>query len=299
MKQVPEISFVVVNFNGIDDTMELLRSMKLYLRGHSYEVIVVDNGSSENQADIISKEFSEHILIRNERNLGFSGGNNLGIKASSGKYIMLLNNDTLLRDDSVFKLTGIFERNRLIGAVSPKIYFMEPSGTIQYAGFTEFSAIALRNRAIGYNETDNGQHDTPSRTFSAHGAAMMLSREVVEKVGLMPEVYFLYYEEVDWCSQMKRAGYEIWYEPAASVIHKDGRTIGASSYTRSYYMTRNRMLYSLRNMKGMSRILSLAYQLFFSTPKAILTSALKGRLDIVKACCLGTIDLIFLKNKYS
>lgn len=298
MGQFPEISFIVVNYNGISDTRELLVSMRHCLALISYEVIIVDNGSEHNEAALLSKDFPEYTIIRSERNLGFSGGNNLGIKTSLGKYIMLLNNDTLLIDDSISNLVGLLNDNPLIGAVSPKIYFFDPPHTIQYAGFTEFSKISMRNRAIGYSEIDTGQYDIPSRTASAHGAAMMIKRDVIEKVGLMPEIFFLYYEEFDWCSQIMRCGFEIWYQPLALVIHKEGRSVGQKSYIKFYYLTRNRLLFALRNMKGLDKILAILYQLTIATPKGIFCSVFSGKIELAKAYFLGTLDLFFLKNKY-
>lgn len=299
MNRFPEISFVIVNYNGINDTRELLKSMKCYLELLSYEVIIVDNGSVENEAIILSKDFPEHIVIRSNKNLGFAGGNNLGIKASSGRYIMLINNDTLLIDDSICELMKMLERNPLIGAVSPKIYFKNPPKTIQFTGFTELTKITLRNRSIGYNELDTGQYETPKETAYTHGAAMMVRREVIEKVGLMPEIYFLYYEELDWCSQIKKKGFEIWYQPSALVIHKDSQSVGTESYLRFYYMTRNRILFALRNRKGLGKIMAVVYQLMVSIPTGMFRSTMKGRFDLVKAYYRGTIDLGFLKNKFS
>jgi len=154
MKPSPEISFVVVNYNGIIHTRELLKSMEDNLKSLSYEVIVVDNGSLSDEGVLLSKEFPHYNIIRSEKNLGFSGGNNLGIKASAGRYIMMINNDTLLIDDSVKELVAMLESDTNIGAVSPKIHFLNPSGIIQFAGYTKLTKITLRNRAVGYNEYD-------------------------------------------------------------------------------------------------------------------------------------------------
>jgi len=298
MRQSPDISFVVVNYNGIHHTRELLNSMRCNLDSLPVEVIVVDNGSLVNEAELLSTEFPEHRFIRSEENLGFSGGNNLGIKASSGDYIMLLNNDTILPDSSVRELVKTLKSNPEIGVVSPKIHFMNPPGTIQYAGFTELTRITLRNRAIGYNEPDKGQHDIPSRTAYAHGAAMMIKREVIEKAGLMPEIFFLYYEELDWCTKIRDIGYEIWYQPASLVIHKESQSVGQGSYIRSYYMTRNRLLYVLRNRKGFERVLAIIYQMTVSTPTGIIRSVMNGRFDLARAYLSGTIDIVTLRNKF-
>jgi GT2 family glycosyltransferase len=104
---------------------------------------------------------------------------------------------------------------------------------IQFAGYTPLSSITIRNRAIGCGEEDKGQYDTPHPTPYAHGAAMMVKREAIEKVGLMPECYFLYYEELDWSMMMTRAGYDIWYEPACTIFHKESQSTGQNSPLRT------------------------------------------------------------------
>lgn len=293
----PEISFIVVNYNGLANTRELLRSIERYINGISYEIVVVDNGSFKNESLNLSEEFPKAVNIRSDKNLGFSGGNNLGIKASSGQYIMLINNDALLCDSSISELVKTLETDPSIGAVSPKIYFLNPPDTIQYAGFTDLTKITLRNRTIGYNEYDRGQYDKPTETASTHGAAMLVKREVIERVGFMPEIYFLYYEELDWCVKMRECGYKLMYQPAAVVIHKESQSIGSDSYIKRYYMTRNRLLFAHRNRRGFVRILAIAYQLLIADPKLVLLSVFKGRKDLVMATFRGVIGYFKLKTE--
>ncbi len=294
----PEISFIVVNYNGLTHTRELLLSMRKHLQGISCETIVVDNGSRNNESIILEEEFPEVINIRSEINLGFSGGNNIGIRASAGKYVMLINNDTLLCDSSVTELVKMLESDSAIGAVSPKIHFITPPGTIQFAGFTELTRITLRNRGIGYNEYDLGQYNTPTETASTHGAAMMVKREVIEKIGYMPEIYFLYYEELDWCTKMKELGYKLMYQPAALIIHKESQSTGSDSYLKRYYLTRNRLLFAHRNRRGIVRLLAIVYQLFVADTKLIMSSVIKGRKDLVMASLRGIYGY-FTLNKGS
>lgn len=298
MKQSPKVSFIVVNYNGIENTRELLSTMQLFLKNLCYEVIVVDNGSFTNEVELLIIEFPWIITVRSKINLGFSGGNNLGIKASSGQYLLLLNNDTILIDNSICELVNMLENNLTIGAISPKIHFMNPTKTIQYAGFSDFTKITLRNKTIGSNELDNGQYDTPTKTASTHGAAMIIRREVVDKVGLMPEIYFLYYEEFDWCEKMKSFGYELWYQPSTLIIHKDGQSVGQNSYLKCYYITRNRLLFAWRNRVGIEKFLSITYQLSIAIPKGILQSLYLRRFDLIKASFLGSLDFFLIKNKY-
>lgn len=299
MKDSPDISIVTVNYNGIHHTRELLNSIEKFVHDISYEVIVVDNGSLLDEAGILSNEFTRHKIIRSSVNLGFSGGNNLGIRASSGRYIFLLNNDTLVIDNSICELVKILEFDPEIGAVSPKIHFQSPENTIQFAGFTELSKITIRNRTIGSNELDKGQYDSLSETASTHGAAMMVKREVIDKIGYMPEIYFLYYEEHDWCSKMRDNGYKLIYQPTALIIHKESQSTGVNSYIKSYYISRNRLLFAFRNRGGWVRYISIAYQVFIANPKDCLKYFFIGRKDLANAVLNGVIDFFKIKHKLS
>ena len=194
------ISIITINYNGVKDTYELIDTLPL--EDKSVEVIVVDNASKEDEATLIEQRYPQVKVIRSKENLGFAGGNNLGIQAAHGKYLFFLNNDTILRyqtsnirhqTSNIRHLVNRLESSPKIGMVSPKIRFSWDTNPIQYAGYTPLSKITLRNTAIGCGEDDHGQYDTPHPTPYAHGAAMMVKREVIEKAGIMPDCYFLYY----------------------------------------------------------------------------------------------------------
>ncbi len=296
MNNFPELSIITINYNGIKDTGELIESLQKHV-SLPYEIIVVDNASKKNEADILQQKYPHIITIRSEKNLGFSGGNNLGISKAKGKYIFLLNNDTLIEEDTFYYLIKKLESSHQIGAVSPKIKFAFPPRNIQFAGYIPLSAITLRNDLIGFGKADNGQFDTPIRTPYCHGAAMMVKREVIEKVGYMPEIYFLYYEELDWSTQIEKAGYELWYEPCCTVYHKESQSTGQQSYLRTFYLTRNRLLYAWRNRYGITLWVSILYQLTVAAPKNTLVFLLKGRTDLVKAIFKGICAFFKLEHK--
>lgn len=287
MNDAPDISFVTICYNGLKDTCELIDSIQNTVRSVTYEIIVVDNASRVNEAEKIQKLYPSVRAIRSEENTGFSGGNNIGIKVATGKYIFLINNDTLIEEDGIHALIERVESRPEIGAVSPKIRFAFPPRNIQFAGFTELSPITMRNETIGFGCPDDGSFDTPHPTPYLHGAAMLIKREVIEKVGLMPELFFLYYEELDWCTQMARAGYELWYEPRCTLFHKESQSTGQLSKLRTYYLTRNRLLYARRNLKGSGRFLSLVYQSTIAAGKNGLQYLLKGRADLTLAILRG------------
>ena len=181
--------------------------------------------------------------------------------------------------------------------VCPKIRFAWGDYPIQFAGYTPLSPITIRNRSIGFGEQDNGQYDSPHPTPYAHGAAMMVKREVVDKVGMMPECFFLYYEELDWSMMITRAGYEIWYEPACTIFHKESQSTGQNSPLRTYYITRNRLLIVKRNIQGIKKYLAYAYLLSVVAARDIMKYALTAKPNHLKATLKGIAD--FRNSQFS
>lgn len=290
MRNEYKLSIITINYNGLKDTCELIDSIAF---NDNIEVIVVDNASKQDEASIISERFPQVKVIRSTKNLGFAGGNNLGIKAAKGEYILLINNDTLFKECNIEALIKRMESSKKIGIVCPKIRFAWGDNPIQFAGYTPLSAITVRNRAIGFGESDHGQYDLAHTTPYAHGAAMLIKREAIDKVGPMPECFFLYYEELDWSMMFTRAGYEIWYEPACTVFHKESQTTGQNSPLRTYYITRNRLLLVKRNYQGINRYLSYIYLIGVVAPRDIIKYTFQGRFDLVKAVCRGIIHFQF------
>jgi hypothetical protein len=296
-----ELSIITVNYNGLEDTCALIDTITF---NDTMEVIVVDNGSKVDEAAVINQRYPQVKAIRSEQNLGFAGGNNLGIKAAKGDYLYFINNDTLLHlQPSVLGFQPSFQSliDRLkssdkIGMVCPKIRFAWENRPIQFAGYTPLSAITLRNHAIGYGEEDHGQYDTAHRTPYAHGAAMMVSCKALERVGLMPECYFLYYEELDWSIMFRKAGYEIWYEPTCTIYHKESQATGVDSPLKTYYITRNRLLFAKRNCEGLLRIITYIYLIVFVSIRDIFSHLFRGRYDLVKSTLWGLSDFCFKTN---
>lgn len=288
------LSIITINYNGIKDTCELIESIPFE---DTIEVIVVDNGSKADEASYIQKQYPRVKIIRSNKNLGFAGGNNLGIKAASGKYIFLINNDTFFRCSNIKLLINRLESSPKIGVVCPKIRFSWGNNPIQFTGYTPLSKITVRNKSIGFGEADNGQYDIPHPTPYAHGAAMMIKKEVIDKVGLMPECYFLYYEELDWSMMITRAGYEIWYEPTCTIFHKESQTTGQNSPQRIYYITRNRLLLVKRNWEGITKYISYFYLEFLVATRDIIKNSIKGQRFHVKAIFKGLND--FLNSHFS
>ena len=285
------LSIITINYNGLKDTCELIDTLPL--NNETIEVIVVDNASTQDEATELEKRYPLIIVIRSDKNLGFAGGNNLGIKAAHGKYLFFINNDAILPQPSALSLLITrLESSDQIGMVCPKIRFTWGKQPIQYAGYTPLSKITLRNKSIGFGEQDNGQYDTPHPTPYAHGAAMMVKREIIEKVGMMPECYFLYYEELDWSMMIRRAGYEIWYEPACTIFHKESQTTGQMSPLKTYFITRNRLLFAQRNAQKDTKYLTYVYLIIVVATKDISFHLLRGKSDLARAVIKGITDFI-------
>jgi GT2 family glycosyltransferase len=274
---VPLVSIVTVNYNQNEVTYDLLES----LRKVSYaniEIIVVDNASPSENPDLIKEKYPEIQLIKSEKNLGFAGGNNLGVRASKGEYLMFINNDTEVPAGFLEPLVELLEKDKTIGMVSPKIKFHWDPSIVQYAGITKMNPYTIRNEGLGYYKKDGPEFDKLSETESIHGAAMMVPRRVIKKVGMMTEVYFLYYEEHDWAEMVKRAGYKIYYQPASYILHKESVSTGKDSPFKTYYITRNRLVFARRNFSGFPFFVSWLFQTFVSVPKNTLVFLLKGQI---------------------
>ncbi len=265
----PLVSVITINYDHPEVTCQMLDSLKK-ISYPEIEIIVVDNASPNDDPSIIQRRFPEVVFIRSEKNLGFAGGNNLGIRRAKGEYILLLNNDTEVDPGFLEPLVDKLQSDQGIGAVSPKIKYFSQPDTFQYAGLSEMNPYTIRSHGIGFRTKDNGQYDHDRPTAYVHGAAMLIPVSVVQKVGLMAESYFLYYEELDWGIRIHKAGYSLWYVHNSVVFHKESMSTGKLSPLKTYYMNRARLLYLRRNVHGFSFFIALLFQLGIAIPKNLL-----------------------------
>ena len=264
------VSIITINFNQSKVTEALLASIQQHNTYPAIEIIVVDNASKDNPVPAWQQQYPHITFIRSEKNLGFAGGNNLGIRQAKGDYLFFINNDTEITAGALDVLVKTLEEHPEAGIVSPKLRYFDQPQMLQYAGFTPMNYYTCRNRCIGQYETDNGQYDNlTGETGYIHGAAMMLHREALEKAGAMPENYFLYYEEMDWCEAIKCAGYKIWLNMQALIYHKESVSVGGKSAMKEYFMNRNRMLFIRRNCSPATRMIFFTYFLCVVTPRNI------------------------------
>lgn len=237
----PRVGVVVLNWNGLRDTLECLQSVQ-ELDYPDIRVVVVDNGSTDGSPGIIRERFPAAILLRNERNEGFAAGNNAGIRTAldaEAEYIWLLNNDTVLEKDTLTKLVESLRKTPGAGMASPVIHYHEAPETVQFCG----SYIDWKRRRIvkvGELESLPGN----GMDVSLWGTALLVKREVVERVGYLDERYFAYHEDEDYCMRAAGAGFRCIVVPGARVYHKNSRSTGSNDAPMQVFL-RARNIYFL------------------------------------------------------
>ncbi|PWJ56788.1 hypothetical protein CLV98_11099 [Dyadobacter jejuensis] len=278
-----KVSVITVNFNQPSVTEALLSSLIEVNDYQELEVIVVDNGSEVNKTREWAVQYPTVKFIRSEDNLGFAGGNNLGIKAALGDFLLFINNDTEVTAHLIAGMVGYMEERPKVGMLSPKIHYFDEPGIIQYAGYTAMNFVTARNRCVGQFEEDKGQYDElVGETGYIHGAAMMVRRQAIEMAGPMPENYFLYYEEFDWVEAIKRAGFEIHVNNNLLIHHKESVSVGRNSPLKTYFMNRNRILFVRRNATWYQYLLFCFYFMGLVMPRNIIEYIRKGQYSYIK-----------------
>lgn len=244
---MPKILIIILNYNGWDDTKECLESLNK-VEYENFEVILIDNGSAEKPPEI-GGQFSNLKITQvfNDKNLGFAGGNNQGIKMALQKgaeYILLLNNDTLVEPDFLAKLVEVSKKDGgKIGIVGPLMLY--PDKKIIWSAGGKITSD-YKGELIGYNQSDEGQFKNPAHVEYISGTCLLIKKAVIEKIGLISEDYFLYYEDVDWCTRARATGYECLLVPEARIYHKVSKSTQEFSYPYIYYHVRNNLLFASR-----------------------------------------------------
>lgn len=275
------VTIISVNFNQPQVTLEFLDSISKLTSAHPIELILVDNGSSLDNGELFTLRYPGLKYIRSEKNLGFAGGNNLGILEANGEFILFVNNDTELTPDMIDILIDELNRNPEIGLISPLILYHDNKELVQYAGFTPMNYLTARNSSIGLRERDNNQYNISCETGFIHGAAMMCRKRDLELVGLMEENYFLYYEELDWCEKFRKAGKKIWFSGRAKIYHKESISVGKESPLKTYFMHRNRMLFVRKNTGSFNTLAFGLFYLLIVSPRTILKHFRNDRNDLI------------------
>lgn len=264
-----KISLVVLHYINQDLTIKCLESVeKLQTVDFGLQVIIVNNNPKED-LKVLKRKFRKFEFLETGKNLGFTGGNNFGIKKALKKkadFVMLLNNDTLIDQSALVQLIKVASLIGQSGVLGPKIYFApgyefhqeryeptEQGKIIWYAGgIVDWRNILASHR--GVDEVDKGQYDKVEGTDFASGCAMLVKKEVFTKIGLLDERYFLYLEDLEFCQRAKKAGFKIVYVPQAKVWHFNAGSSEVGGPLHDYFLTRNRMLFGMRYAPVRSKI---------------------------------------------
>lgn len=263
----PSVSIVLLNWNGLSDTRECLESLR-HISYPNFRTIVVDNGSREDEGAALESEFGGFIdVLRQPENLGFAGGANAGIKRAldgGAEYVLLLNNDTVVEPDFLGALVRTAQELPDLAAACPKTYFYGEPRTIYSTGgsVSVWRGVA---KQTGRGEKDKGQYDELARRDYADGVCMLMPRTAIERVGLLDEQYFAYWEETDWCARAREKGLQCYYVPQAKIWHKAERS--RTPDARFHYLyRRNALLFVRKRGSGLQMATALASQVFFYAP---------------------------------
>lgn len=238
------IYIIIVNYNGLKDTLECLESLT-HIEYHDYKIIVVDNGSTDNSLETLRNLENDSLIVLNAgRNTGFSGGNNVGIKYAmehNASHVLLLNNDTIVETDFLLPLVETTKRRNNQAVVTPKILYEFDKKTIWYAGGT-FDKLTSRTSSFGIHEKDSERFDKEKDVSFISGCCMLLPVSVINSVGLMEEDYFLYCEDTDYCCRIQKHGIKLVYQPTSRIYHKVSASTSKLNETMSYYIVRNKFI---------------------------------------------------------
>ncbi|MCL0070509.1 glycosyltransferase family 2 protein [Dehalococcoidia bacterium] len=290
----PKVSIIILNWNGLEDTIECLESLKK-ITYPNYEVIVVDNGSEGNDVEVLKERFGDYIhIIQNDKNYGFAAGNNIAIRwlldNSQPDYFLLLNNDTVVAPEFLTELVKVAESDERIGFSGPKTYYYDFPNRIQSAG-AKINMRWGRAALIGKKQIDVGQYDKERQVDYVSGCCLLIKHQVIEKVGLLDESYFCYWEENDWCLRGYKAGYKSIYVPKANIWHK----IAASDRGKAsawHYFAKNRFLFMRQHATKLQQFTSLlfffGFQFWFTSGVLVVYHRdIKGFISFLRGTIVG------------
>ncbi|MFO7891307.1 MAG: glycosyltransferase family 2 protein [bacterium] len=319
---IPRVTIIIPHFNGERILKRCLKSLH-NTNYKDFRILIIDNGSTDNSITMVRTKFPEVDIIQSKKNLGYAGGCNLGIQSCESRYVVLLNNDTTVKPDWLTLLVETAEEQDSIAAVQPKILSIQQPDRFDYCGAAGgeidiFGYPFARGRIFYTMEKDYGQYDDSREVFWATGAAVLLKKSVLDKIGLLEQDFFAHMEEIDLNWRMHLAGYKVVSQPKAVVFHQTGATLGEDKFYKMVLNHRNNLLMILRNYSCITLMWLLPVRLcleFFTVigfllkiqPKRSIavmagfggvmihfTTILKGR-RLVKYIRIHNDDIIFKK----
>lgn len=295
--QKPTATIVIPHFNGEAILRRCLVSLQAS-RYPSFRVLVVDNASTDGSMPMLRSEFPEAEIVHSRRNLGYAGGCNLGIRSSKGEYVALLNNDTVVDPDWLGPLVERMESDDSVAAVQPKLLSIRDPHRFDYCGAAGgeldiFGYPFARGRLFQTIEKDEGQYDDPRTVFWASGAAALIRRSALNRIGLLDEAFFAHMEEIDLNWRMQKAGYRIAFEPRSVVYHQTGATLSQESARKILLNQRNNLIMVFKNYqcRSLVRILPVRMVLDLITVLAFPVLGLKRSAAVVAGWAAALFSL--------
>ncbi|MEE4359571.1 MAG: glycosyltransferase family 2 protein [Desulfococcaceae bacterium] len=266
------LSIIIVNYNTKNLLQKCLRSVLENTTGISFEIIVVDNNSSDGSPDMVRRDFPHTLLICNNKNVGFSKANNMAFRQAAGEYLLFLNSDTLIGKSAVQKMLDYMKIHNKTGIIGPKILDPQYRPTPSYMRFLDVSKLFLGSKLLkNFIDIEKNRIHYPVYDFNStqsvewiSGACMLVRRNIFEKAGLFDENYFLYFEDMDLCLQIKKLGYEIVYLPSAEIIHFFGASSSKKKNSIKKIFHHSQRHYFKKNFSDWHRAVVTLYQLLFS-----------------------------------
>jgi len=247
-----KLSIIIPHHNGKKLLYDCLQSIYDNISIDNFEIIVVDNLSTDKSVDEVKSNFPSIILLKSEINLGYSGGCNLGAKNAVGEYVIFLNNDTLHTKKWIEELINFLDKNPHAGAAQPKILNAINKDTFDYAGgaggyIDKYCFPFVRGRLFNTLEKDLKQYDNAKKIFWASGAAFIIRNELLKELEYFDNIFFAYMEEIDLCWRLQALGWGIWNVPSSVVYHYGKQTIKENSFKSYYQNHRNSWILFLKN----------------------------------------------------
>jgi len=291
----PKVTIIILNWNGKEDTIECLESLK-HITYLNHEILLVDNGSTDGSVEYFRERYPGMEIIENGVNLGFAEGNNVGIRRAMDEgadYVLMLNNDTVVDPVFLEKLLKVAESEKTIGVVGPKVYYYDIKNKIQSAG-VKLCWNKGKGNMSRWNKIDNGQFDEIVEVDYVSGCGLLAKSGVFKKIGYLNSEYFAYWEETDWCVRAHKAGYKVLYVPKAKIWHKGLSTSKKIHGFTEYHIVRNRFWFMKKHatIKQYSSFLLyfFVFQFWFTSgilllyhkDMSIYISYLRGVMDGIK-----------------
>lgn len=304
----PTVSVIILNWNGLEDTIKCLESLS-QITYSNYSVIVVDNASKGNDVEVLKSKFGDYIkVIQNDTNYGYAIANNIGIEnalKSGYEYVLILNNDLIVDPEFLDELINLAETDPTIGIVGPKTYYMDKPSMLYTAGgiLNRVNMYFGQHWMRGHNKIDNGKYDKNYEVDFLAGACILLKKETILKAGTIPTEFFLQWEDIDYCVQIRKSGFKCMYAYKSKIWHKVGSSFKRhnQNYNSVQRGIRNRFIFSKKNLSKpelasfvllfsfVTIPVYISYYLFVYNDMTRIRSLMKGYFEGIKIICHNDI----------